>query len=152
MCYIYLYSLPGPSWPVLGWTLPLPLTVLFSVRCGLRWIFRNLELVTRFCFWVILSASMKKIPTKSWLHHAGPVRFAGVLSFEWSPSSALRYIGMLQCCCRTEVRYCASYDVFSQAIGGRKPLTGRASSAASIHLSTASFITRICASLHFLSI
>jgi len=51
--------------------------------------------------------------------------------------------------CRTEVRYYASYDVFSQTIGSRKPLTGRASSATSIHLSTASFITRICASLHF---
>jgi len=51
--------------------------------------------------------------------------------------------------CRTEVRYYASYDVFSQTIGSRKPLTGRASSATSIHLSTASFITGICASLHF---
>ena len=51
--------------------------------------------------------------------------------------------------CRTEVRYYASYDVFSQTIGSRKPLTGRESSATSIHLSTASFITRICASLQF---
>ena len=70
-------------------------------------------------------------------------------SHAWSQGCALRYISMLQCCCRTEVRYYASYDVFSQTIGSRKPLTGRASSATSIHLSTDPFITRICPSLHF---
>jgi hypothetical protein len=51
--------------------------------------------------------------------------------------------------CSTEVRYYASCDVFSQTIGGRKPLNGHVSSTTSIHLSTASFIMRICASLHF---
>jgi hypothetical protein len=31
---LYLYSPSGPSWPVLGWTLPLPL----STKCCLVWI------------------------------------------------------------------------------------------------------------------
>ena len=33
---LYLYSLSGPSWPVLGRTLPLPFTVLHKVATGLQ--------------------------------------------------------------------------------------------------------------------
>jgi len=36
---LYLYSPTGPSWPVLGWTLPVPLEILYTLRLHLIAVF-----------------------------------------------------------------------------------------------------------------